>query len=57
MEAVNLTDVFDNYIAKFLDNFPFVEVEKQKIGKNEIILTVIVKEDNSEYFIHCKKVK
>ena len=54
---INLAEIFDNYVLKFLDNFPQLDIKRNSISESELMVNVKVKDGNKEeYFIHVKKV-
>jgi len=53
---LDLSELFDTYVLKFLDNFPMVKVEKTKISNSEMLVSVKITEPElQEYTIHIKK--
>jgi len=53
----DLPKIFDDYIIRFLQGFPFLIVERVKLDEKEAIFSIKVKELNKDYLITIKEVE
>ncbi len=53
----DLPKIFDDYIIRFLQGFPFLIVERLKLDEKEAIFSIKVKDINKEYMVSIKEVE
>jgi len=53
----DLPQIFDEYIIRFLQGFPFLTVERIKLDSKEAIFSIKVKELNKDYLVSIKEVE
>ena len=53
----DLPKIFDDYIVRFLQGFPFLTVERIKLDEKEAIFSIKVKDLNKEYLVTIKEVE
>ena len=54
---LNLPQIFDEYIVRFLRGFPFLTVERLKLDEKEAIFSIKVKDIGKEYLVSIKEVE
>lgn len=53
----DLPQIFDDYIVRFLQGFPFLIVERVKLDEKEAIFSIKVKDIGKEYLVSVKEVE
>ena len=53
----DLPKIFDDYIVRFLQGFPFLVVKRIKLDEKEAIFSINVKDLNKDYLVSIKEVE